>query len=69
MTISHLRQQLTAGATTATAILEKLAREISARDAQTGAYLSYDLQSALAEAATVDLSLPLGGIPDRKSVV
>ena len=63
MTISQLRQQLTAGATTATAILEKLAGEIAARDPQTGAYLSYDLQSALAEAATADLSLPLGGIP------
>ena len=63
MTISQLRQQLTAGATTATAILEKLAGEISARDPQTGAYLSYDLQSALAEAARADLSLPLGGIP------
>ena len=63
MTISQLRQQLTAGATTATAILEKLAGEISARDPQTGAYLSYHLQSALAEAARADLSLPLGGIP------
>ena len=63
MTIFQLRQQLTAGATTATAILEKLAGEISARDTQTGAYLSHDLQAALAEAATADLSLPLGGIP------
>ncbi len=63
MTISQLRQQLTAGATTATAILEKLAGEIAARDPQTGAYLSHDLQSALAEAAVADLSLPLGGIP------
>lgn len=63
MTISQLRQQLTAGETTPTAILEKLAGEITARDSQTGAYLSYDLEAALAEAATTDLSLPLGGIP------
>jgi len=63
MTISQLRQQLTAGETTPTAILEKLAGEISARDSQTGAYLSYDLEAALAEAASADLSLPLGGIP------
>ena len=63
MTLSTLRQQLLAGETTPAAILEKLAGEITARDGQTGAYLSYSLESALAEAATSDLSLPLGGIP------
>jgi len=63
MTITQLRKQLAAGETTSTAILENLAGKISARDAETGAYLSYDLKSALAEAATADLSLPLGGIP------
>jgi aspartyl-tRNA(Asn)/glutamyl-tRNA(Gln) amidotransferase subunit A len=63
MTITSLRQQLTAGETTPAAILEKLAGDITARDGQTGAYLSHDLESALAEAATADLSLPLGGIP------
>ncbi|MEO5914941.1 MAG: Asp-tRNA(Asn)/Glu-tRNA(Gln) amidotransferase subunit GatA [Luteolibacter sp.] len=63
MTITQLRQQLTAGETTPAAILGKLAGEISARDGQTGAYLSHNLEAALAEAAQVDLSLPLGGIP------
>lgn len=63
MTITQLRKQLAAGETTSTAILENLAGKISARDAETGAYLSHDLKSALAEAATADLSLPLGGIP------
>jgi aspartyl-tRNA(Asn)/glutamyl-tRNA(Gln) amidotransferase subunit A len=64
MTLTSLRQQLLAGDTTPAAILEKLAADITTRDhGQTGAYLSYDLQSALAEAATADLSLPLGGIP------
>jgi aspartyl-tRNA(Asn)/glutamyl-tRNA(Gln) amidotransferase subunit A len=63
MTITSLRRQLLAGETTPAAILEKLAREITARDGQTGAYLSYDLESALAEASGADLSLPLGGIP------
>jgi aspartyl-tRNA(Asn)/glutamyl-tRNA(Gln) amidotransferase subunit A len=63
MSIASIRQQLTAGETTPAAILEKLAGEIAARDAVTGAYLSHDLETALAEAATVDLSLPLGGIP------
>ncbi|MES2438253.1 MAG: Asp-tRNA(Asn)/Glu-tRNA(Gln) amidotransferase subunit GatA [Verrucomicrobiota bacterium] len=63
MTITTLRRQLLAGETTSAAILETLAGEISARDGKTGAYLSFDLESALAEAATADLSLPLGGIP------
>ena len=63
MTLSQLRRQLTAGETTPTAILEELAGEISARDSLTGAYLSHNLETALAEAAQADLSLPLGGIP------
>jgi aspartyl-tRNA(Asn)/glutamyl-tRNA(Gln) amidotransferase subunit A len=63
MTIATLRQQLLAGETTPATILERLAGEIAARDSRTGAYLSHDLESALAEAATADLSLPLGGVP------
>ena len=63
MSISTLRQQLLAGETTPAAILQQLSAEITARDPQTGAYLSYDLEAALAEAAQADLSLPLGGIP------
>ena len=63
MTITTLRRQLLAGETTSAAILEKLAGEITTRDGRTGAYLSHHLESALAEAAHADLSLPLGGIP------
>ncbi len=63
MSISSLRQQLLVGETTPAAILERLSGEIAARDSRTGAYLSHDLESALAEAASADLSLPLGGIP------
>jgi aspartyl-tRNA(Asn)/glutamyl-tRNA(Gln) amidotransferase subunit A len=63
MTISSLRQQLSAGEITPAAILERLAGEIAARDSRTGAYLGHDLESALAEAANADLTLPLGGIP------
>jgi len=63
MSIASLRQQLLAGNTTPAAIIERLSNEISARDARTGAYLSHDLESALTEASTADLSLPLGGIP------
>lgn len=63
MSISTLRQQLLAGETTPAAILEKLAGDIVNHDREVGAYLSHDLESALAEAALADLSLPLGGIP------
>ncbi len=63
MSIASIRKQLTAGETTPAAVLEKLAGEIAAKDAVTGAYLSFDLEAALAEAANADLTLPLGGIP------
>ena len=63
MTISELRRQLLAGETTPATILNDLAAGIASRDAATGAYLSHNLEAALAEAATVDLNLPLGGIP------
>lgn len=63
MTIASLRQQLVSGETTPAKALESLVGEIAARDSVTGAYLSHDLESALAEAAGADLSLPLGGVP------
>lgn len=63
MTLATLRRRLLAGETSPAAVLESLAAEISARDPQTGAYLSVDLEAALAEAAAADLSLPLGGVP------
>lgn len=61
--IASLRKQLQSGDTTPAQLIEQTAATIGQRDAQTGAYLSYDLEAALAEAASVDLSLPLGGIP------
>ena len=63
MSLTSLLQQLRAGETTPASILTHLVGEIAARDGQTGAYLSYQLETALAEAATADLTLPLGGIP------
>ena len=63
MTLTALRQQLLAGETTPAAILQQLESAIAARDGVTGAYLSRDLEAALAEASQADLSLPLGGIP------
>jgi aspartyl-tRNA(Asn)/glutamyl-tRNA(Gln) amidotransferase subunit A len=63
MTIASLRTQLLAGETNPAALLDRLAGEIATRDAKTGAYLSFDLEAAHAEAAAADLSLPLGGVP------
>ena len=63
MTLSTLRQKFLAGETTPEAALRDLANDIATRDPQTGAYLSHNLESALAEASKADLTLPLGGIP------
>jgi aspartyl-tRNA(Asn)/glutamyl-tRNA(Gln) amidotransferase subunit A len=63
MTLTALRQQLLAGETTPANLLRDLAGQIAARDARTGAYLSHDLEAALAEAEGADLEKPLGGIP------
>jgi aspartyl-tRNA(Asn)/glutamyl-tRNA(Gln) amidotransferase subunit A len=63
MTLSELRRLFQAGETTPAAFLEALASEIAARDSSVGAYLSHDLEAALAEARNADLSLPLGGVP------
>ncbi len=61
--LTALRRQLLAGETSPADLLKSLAASITKRDSTTGAYLSHDLETALAEAATADLSLPLGGIP------
>src|SRR5690606_32412556 len=63
MTLSALRQQLLAGKTTSAGLVRQLAGEIGERDAQTGAYLTHDLETALIEAEAADLSKPLGGLP------
>lgn len=62
-TITELRRRYHAGETTPAAVLTGLAEAIAARDAATGAYLSHDLEAALAEAGTADLAKPLGGVP------
>lgn len=63
MTLSSLREQLRGGTLTPAGLLDDLAAKIAATDPQVGAYLSHDLETAKAEAAKADLSLPLGGIP------
>jgi aspartyl-tRNA(Asn)/glutamyl-tRNA(Gln) amidotransferase subunit A len=46
-----------------TEVVTALARRIETVDPLLHAYLSYDLDRALAEAASVDVGLPLGGLP------
>ncbi len=60
-TISSLREQLIAGDISPADILDSLAENISNSDV--GAYLGHDLDFAKHEAASVDLTKPLGGIP------
>ncbi|MFZ9941822.1 MAG: amidase family protein, partial [Luteolibacter sp.] len=63
MTLSSLRQKFLTGETTPTSLLQDLASAIATRDPQTGAYLSHDLESAIAEASKADVKLALGGLP------
>lgn len=63
MTISELRQKYRSGESDPCGFLNSLADQIHKQDAQIGAYLSYQLDAAIEEAKTVDLDLPLGGVP------
>ena len=63
LTISDLRAAYTDGKTTPSEVLQNLAESIEKRDGDVGGYLSYDLETALADAESADLSLPLGGVP------
>lgn len=61
--ISSLRKQLAAGEITPKDIILDVVKAIEARNPSVGAYLSWDVEAALAEAEKADLSKPLGGIP------
>ena len=62
-TIAQLRSAYAAGETSPPEVLRSLAETIDSRDPEIGGYLSHDLDTALADAASADLSLPLGGVP------
>ncbi|MEK7951497.1 Asp-tRNA(Asn)/Glu-tRNA(Gln) amidotransferase subunit GatA [Luteolibacter soli] len=62
-TISALRKQLVAREITPVDIIDALAATISAKNEDIGAYLATNLDDARAQAATADLTRPLGGIP------
>ena len=61
--ISGLRSQLVSGDISPADILDSLAQAIDSTNGDVGAYLSHDLEAAKIEAASADLSKPLGGIP------
>ncbi len=62
-TISALRQKLVSKEITPRDIVSDVAKAIDAQNATLGAYLSWDVEKALAEADKADLTQPLGGIP------
>lgn len=61
--IATLRRQLSAGEITPREIVQDIAKAIDSHNAELGAYLSWDVDAALAEADCVDITRPLGGIP------
>ncbi|WP_113957208.1 Asp-tRNA(Asn)/Glu-tRNA(Gln) amidotransferase subunit GatA [Roseimicrobium gellanilyticum] len=62
-TIAQLRKQLKSGDITPADIIKDLHQGMEKVNESLGAYISYDVEAALKEAETADLSLPLGGIP------
>jgi aspartyl-tRNA(Asn)/glutamyl-tRNA(Gln) amidotransferase subunit A len=63
LTLSGLRAAYASGDLTPADVLTTLAAEIESRDPAIGGYLSHDLELALADAKSADLSKPLGGVP------
>ncbi len=62
-TIASLRAAYRDGSLTPEQAVKALADSISKTDPEIGAYLDYDLDSALEEAAKADINKPLGGVP------
>lgn len=62
-TIASLRQQLAAGEITPRDIVLDVAKAVESRNTEIGAYLSWDVDAAIAEADRADTTKPLGGIP------
>ncbi|MBA3609148.1 MAG: Asp-tRNA(Asn)/Glu-tRNA(Gln) amidotransferase subunit GatA [Chthoniobacterales bacterium] len=63
LTIVELQKLLRAREASPREVLEALQERIETLEPKIGAYLSRDLESALAQAEVADVSLPLGGIP------
>ena len=63
LSVAELQAKLRAKELSPVEALDALETRIAAVDPQVGAYLSRDFESARAEAASADVSLPLGGVP------
>ncbi len=63
LSVAELQAKLRARELTPLDALDALEARIAAVDPQVQAYLSRDLETARAEAAQADVSLPLGGVP------
>ena len=63
LSLSSLQARVRSGETTPSEALEALETRVAAVDPKVGGYLSRNLERARSEAATADISLPLGGIP------
>ncbi len=61
--IAELRKQLLSREITPRDILLDITKAVEERNQEIGAYLSWDVEAALAEAETADITRPLGGIP------
>ncbi|NNE93509.1 MAG: Asp-tRNA(Asn)/Glu-tRNA(Gln) amidotransferase subunit GatA [Verrucomicrobiales bacterium] len=61
--IAQLRAAYRAGDLNPTDAISAIASAIDDKDDEIGGYLSYDPESALAEAEKSDINLPLGGVP------
>lgn len=61
--ITYWREQLTRGAISPAELVEELAQAIEANNPHLNAYISWNKEAALREAAKADITLPLGGIP------
>ncbi len=61
--IAELQGLLRRGDVSPMEVLQALHARMTEIDPQLGAYLSFDLEAAMKEAATADVNLPLGGVP------
>ena len=61
--LATLRHLLATGEISARDLVQDVIDQVTARDPEIGAFLSFDPETALAEADQADLSLPLGGLP------
>lgn len=63
LSIAALRKEIREGKATPKEAIESIREAAEQRDARVRGYVSIDFEAALAEAETVDRTLPLGGVP------